>query len=163
MVVEFGQPFFEWARRHRHDAAVDLLNLQLRGAGVFLLNDGLHGITLRGAHDAAVTCGVGHVEGEQGQAICTCSAHTGHQSFQRVGLCQGDVARQHHHQAVIRQHRHRLLNGMACAQLRFLPDKLHRQARSLLGHRRLHLVCAMPRNDHSRSGLQLCSRVEHMA
>ena len=63
LVVQFGQPGFELFGGHRHDAAVHLLNLELFGTGIFLLHDGQHVIALRVAHNAAIACGVGHVEG----------------------------------------------------------------------------------------------------
>ena len=129
LVVEFGQPSFELFGGHGHDAAVHLLNFQLLWAGIFLLHDGQHAVAFCCAHNAAVACWVGHVEGEQGQAInCrSCLTHTGHQGFERVGVRQGHIARQHHHQAIICQHWHRLLHGMPCTQLRLLSDKFDGQ------------------------------------
>ena len=80
-VVQPGQPVFEMRCRHGHDAAVDLLDLFLRIACIFLLDDGLHFGAV--AHDAAITCRVGKLQRQQGQLVATAG---GDQIFERVGL-----------------------------------------------------------------------------
>ena len=88
LVVQTGQPGFEEARGHGHDAAVNLLNLALHIAGVFVLDDGLHCFTF--SNDAAIARGVGKVDGQQRQLM---TAALGDQRLQGFSLGQGHVPR----------------------------------------------------------------------
>ena len=87
-VIQPRQPAFERARRGRHDAAVDLGHRALRLAGVFVLDDGLHRVTL--AQHPPIPAGVGEMDGEQSQPL---PAACRHQRAQCVGVNQGYVAR----------------------------------------------------------------------
>ena len=110
LVVQPGQPGFEQTRGHSHDAAVHLADGALRVAGVFVFDDGLDGITH--AHDAAVTRGVGHVDGQQCQMLAAALVD---QRLQGVGLGQRHIAREDHHHTIVGQRGHGLLHSVACA------------------------------------------------
>ena len=100
LVVQARQPRLEAGGRYGHDAAVNLANVALRGAGVLVFHDGLHHVAP--ALDAAVAGGVGKINGQQRQLVATAS---GNEVAQGVGLGQGHIARKHHHDAVIPQYR----------------------------------------------------------
>ena len=121
-------------------------------------------IALRIAHNAAIACGVGHVESEQSQTIGSrCAfAHARDQSLERVGLGKGHIARQHHHQTVVDQFRHRLLHGMASAQLGFLPHKFDGQITRCFGYGSFNFCCAVARDHHRRTCFQLGRCAQHM-
>ena len=77
-----------------------------------MFDDGTHRLAL--AHDAAIAGGVGHVHGEQGQAL----ARTGlHQGLQGGGLDQGHITIEHQADAVLGQQGQGLLHRVARAQL----------------------------------------------
>ena len=120
VVVQLGQPGFEQARRHGHDAAVDLADAALLVAGVFLLDDGLH-LASCVAHDAAVTRGIGKLDGEQRQLFAAAGCNQG---LQRIGLRERHIAREHHHCRLIGQMGRSLLHRVASAELGHLAGKL---------------------------------------
>ena len=124
LVVQPGQPRFEQFGRHGHDAAVHLFDGVLRGRGVFVFDDGLHAPGSR-AHDAAIARGVGKVDRQQGEIGAIAGRN---QVTQSVSLGQRHIARQNNHHAVIGQHGHSLLHGVAGAELRLLAHKLQVKA-----------------------------------
>ena len=155
VVVQARQPGLEQAGGHGHDAAVNFVNRALGLAGIFVLHNGPH-LALGIAHDAAITRGVRHGQRQQCQALARTLRDQG---LQGLWPGQGHIARQDHGDAVIRQHRHRLLHRMAGAQLRHLAHKL--QAR-LPRQSRLDRLCAMPRDGHNAAGRQTLRGVNDM-
>ena len=126
VVLQPRQPGLEQARRHRHDAAVDLADRQLTGAGILLLDDGPHRrvVATAVAHDAAISHGVVQLQSQQCQFVAAAQVD---QLAQGFDLRQRHVAAEHHHDAVIGQHRHRLLHRVAGAELRLLAHTLQLQ------------------------------------
>ena len=160
IVVEFREPLCQLLGRHSHDAAVDLVDGAFFRASIFLLHDALHR-ALGIAHDTAIAHGVVQRHGQQCHA---CASSGRHQILQDGRLRQRHITREHHHHAVICQHRHGLLHGMACTQLGLLAHKLQIQhiCTAPLRNRRFHLLCTMAGNHYRRACLQLCSRIQHM-
>ena len=74
------------------------------------------------AHNAPVAGGVFHFQRQQCQVFASAGRN---QLAQRVGLGQRHIAGQHHHGSVVTQGGHRLLHGVAGAQLRLLAHKFH--------------------------------------
>ena len=126
VVVQALQPPFQLRSRHSHDAAVSLGDDPLRDRCILVFHDGQH-ITVghrSTPHNASITRGINHLQGQQRQL----GARTrGDQVEQGGGPGQGHIARQHHHDAVVGQHRHRLLHGVPGPQLRLLAHKLYRK------------------------------------
>ena len=84
------------------------------------------------------------------------------QRLQGGGLGERHITRENHHHAIIRQHRHRLLHGVAGTKLRLLAHKSKIQGATLAGEGRLHRIGAMA-GDHNRlAGMQLLRRSNHM-
>jgi len=159
LIVQTRQPGFEQARGHGHDAAVDLADLALCIAGVFLLDDGLY-LPGSAAHDAAVAGGVGHLDGEQGQLVARAG---GDQGLQGVGLGERHIARKDNDQAVVGQVRHSLLHSVAGAQLGHLAGELQAFAAVCGAERGFDLFGAMTGDDHGLACLQLTRGVDDMA
>ena len=160
LVVQPGQPGFEQACGHSHDAAVHLADGTLGFAGVFVFDDGLHRITLATTtHDAAIPRGVGKVDGEQRQLVC---AALSDQRLQGIRLSQRHIARQNHHHPIIGQRGHGLLHGVAGAQLRLLAHALDGQRLARGQQQRLDLVSPVAGDDHRRAGVQLRCCVQYM-
>ena len=139
-----------------------------------MFHNGLHGLAL--THDAAITGGVGHLQGQEGQTagvvgvLVFTGLAGGNKLAQGVGPGQWHIAREHQHQRVVGQQRQRLLHGVAGAELRFLAHTLNRQGNAgfirARGHRDqagLHLVSPVAGDHHHLTRRQLGRRVHHMA
>ena len=86
-----------------------------------------------------------------------------HQRLHRVCLCQRHIAREHHHNAIVRQNRRCLLHGVARSQLRHLARE-PASGFDAVGLRQgsFHLLRAVARNHHHLPRLQLRGGIEHM-
>ena len=158
--VEPGQPVFELPRRCGHDAAVDLLDLALLGAGVFVLDDGLHRLT--GAQNTPITRGVGKCDGQQGQPLASAGSQ---QRAQGIGTGQGHITREHQHHALIAEQRGSLQHRVAGTELWLLAHALRLPgAGSRCGPRHMGLDFSrtVTRHHHHLARLQRSRSVKHM-
>ena len=125
-VRQLGQPLLEPRGRRGHDAGVDLGDLALQRRRVLLFDDGPHQANAVGvagldvAHDAAVAERVGQIDGQQREVLAGAGRD---QRAQRLGADQRHVAVEHQRDAVVGQHRHRLLHRVAGAELRHLAHE----------------------------------------
>ena len=158
-VVESRQPAAQQAGRHRHDAAVDLGDAVLRVSRVLVLDDGLH-VANRVAHDAAVAGRVGHLQRQQCQVFTAADLQ---QRLQRLGPGQRHIARQHQRDAVISQHRQRLLHRVAGAELGLLAHELQRQlCAGQRGQGGLDLFSAVAGDHYCLTRLDPGRAIDHM-
>ena len=164
LVVQTRQPGLQQPGRHCHDAAVHLMDRQLFRCGVFLFRNRAHcALRAARAHDAAIAGGVRKIDGQQRQLV---SATRRHQRTQGVDAGQRHIAREHDHDAVIGQLRHRLLHGVAGAQLWLLSYEINAQsACSPRIHCAgcFHFHSTMTGNDDGLADLQSPCSVQHMA
>ena len=158
MVVQTRQPGLEQFGGHRHDAAVDLANGALCVAGVFVFDNGLH-LALGIAHDAPVAGWVVERDGQQSQVL---SCTRVDQGLQGVGLGQGHIAREHHHDAIVWQVRHRLLHRVAGAQLRHLAREFEARIAIGLLECAFDLIGAVARDHNGVARIELVRGVDHM-
>jgi hypothetical protein len=172
LVGQAREPALEQRRRCGQDARVDLGDLALQRCRVLLLHDRPHrraggvgmafwpdriGIVgLRRAHDASVAERVGEIHRQQRERPA--GACVG-QRAQRGRADQRHVAVEDQRDAVVRQRGHRLLDGVAGAQLGHLA---HEHA-LVAGERRFDGVGAVARDDDAALGPERLGRGHHMA
>jgi hypothetical protein len=137
----------------RQHAGVDLADLALAVAGVFVFHDGFDGTSL--AHDAAVAGGVVEFDGQQGQLIALAGRGEGGGGF---GANQGHIAVEHEGCAGIAECRHGLLDGVARAELRLLAHEVQ----APIGACGLHALGAMPGNDHGAISVEPCTSLQNV-
>ncbi len=146
------------------DAGVDLVQLELLGAGVALLDDA-HGATVGTADDTAVARGVVHHRRQHRRGVGVGDVG-GDQLVERLGAQQRGVAGQHDDgrgvvEVVTRDGRHADGSRVTGAALGHLLDEREvgprgRQLRHL-GH---HLVGAVADHERGRLRVQLAERVD---
>ena len=142
------------AGRYRQDAGVYFVDILLLGGGIFLLYNRLN-LPLVVTDNPAITVGVVHIHGQQGQvAVVQVTDH----GFQGIFSGQRNIAIEYQYPGVIRQVRQGLGHGMAGTQLFGLEHPVHR----VVMQRRPYLVRAMA--DHCVNFLraQLLCGVDHM-
>ena len=158
VLVQLRYPALEQTRRRNQDATINLANGALGLAGVLVLDDGLHRLSV--THDAPVAGGVGQIHRQQRQVLAGAQRDQGLQ-----GRCprQRYIPRQNEHLPVVRQRRYRHLHRVAGAKLRFLPHKMQSGLAGKRGQSGLHLRRAVASDHHHRTGMQRLCRRQHMA
>ncbi|CAM5332265.1 hypothetical protein SSTU70S_01069 [Stutzerimonas stutzeri] len=116
-VGQAAQPFTDPRARYGEDAGIAFADRPLRGAGILVLDDGLH-LALHVAHDAAVTGRIGKLDGEQRELV---GADLVQQALQGIGFDQRYVAIEDQH-PLGRQVRQRLRHRVAGTELLGLYD-----------------------------------------
>ena len=159
-IAQLGEPTAQALDRHRHDAGVALADLALAGVRVLLFDDPQYFAT-RIAHDAAVSGGIGELDGEQSERLRTRERD---QRAQRLRLHQRHIAVEHEHDLIVMQRRQRLLHGVPGALLLRLqhPGAARRNDGEISGERGLYLLATVTVHDMHRGGLEGARSREYM-
>jgi hypothetical protein len=148
------------------DAHVALVDVELVGRGVALLDDADHSL-VGGADDPAVAGGVVQHAGEQGAGVAVRHVR-GDQLVERLGSQQGRVAREHDHRRVIlvvvaSERRHADPRRVARAVLLDLLGERHvRPGGGRLLNALGDLLGAVTHDDDGALGLEPLERVDHV-
>ena len=112
IIVQLAQPALQIAAVGHQNAGVDLINLALLIAGIFMFDNAHHGAVF--TYDAAITARVLQLHRQQANATLRFGCQ---QARQRLDGDQWHIAIQHQHVFIIGKMRSRLLHRMAGSQL----------------------------------------------
>ena len=166
VVVELRQPALHVRATGNQNTGVDLLNLALFVAGIFMLNNTRDVAVFTG--DAAITAWIVQHDGQQTDTALRFGFTQASQGFNGD---QRDIAVEHQNVFVIRKERRSLLHRMACAQLFGLKHPVE----LVIAQRLFKQIAAVAVDQVDLTGTQFvrcindmlhhwlsCKRVEHL-